>query len=221
MDLKRYPYCLVLSAICVSCQPGQSTKVGVDQEALARAFAEPDVRFSRVRVTCRIVTGDKIETLPAVVIRRGRSGSVSLTSEEKYPTQFEFPQIGEQRPGETFPITPANPIAFETGNFGWTLELGAEARDSFIMLQGTLTERRLGYKVRSTGLPFQPITTQASDALGRDVAVTLTENHAELPTVISKAFPILIATQPAGSPHRVYLGANHQSYAEISCEIVN
>ena len=221
MDLKWCLLGLVSSAVCVSCQPSHSTKIGVDQEALASAFARPDVRFSRVRVTCRIVTGEKIETLPAVVIRRGRSGSASLTSEEQYPTQFDFPQIGEQKKGETFPITPAKPTAFEAGKFGWTLELGVEARESFIMLQGTLTERRLGYRVRSTGLPFQPITTQASDALGRDVAVTLTDNHADRPAVISKSFPILIAAQPAGSPYRVYLDENHQSYAEIGCEVVD
>ncbi len=88
------------------------------------------------------------------------------------------------------------------------------------MLQGTLTERRMGSRIRSAGLPFEPITTQASDALGRDVAVTLTENRAERPAVISKEFPILIATQASGSPYRVYLDDDHESYAEFSCEIV-
>ena len=214
------PLWLVISAVFVSCQSGQFPMLGVDQEELASALSKPKASFSRVRVTCRIVSGDRTETLPAVVIRRGRSASSSLTSEEVYPTQFDFPEIGAQKLGDTFPITPANPTAFKAGKFGWTLNLEAEARESFITLQGKLTERRAGSGIRSAGLPFEPITTQASDALGRDVTVTLTDNRAERPAVISKVFPILIAAQPAGSPYRVYLDDGHASYAEFSCEII-
>ena len=217
----------ILSIALASCQSNETRLNGTTHDDLASAYAKPAIHFSKVKVSCRIVSGETVETMPATILKRGKAGSASLTtSEEIYPTQFNFPEIPESEAfgavGQTnsFPITPANPTAFDVTKLGWALDLQADPRMSFIQLRGKLTERRLGDKISSAGLPFRPITAGARDALGREVAVVLTENRAERPTIVTEEIPILIAAQP-GESYRVYLDESRSSYAEFTCEIID
>jgi hypothetical protein len=132
---------LIPAITLVACQSKQSSQIGVDQAQLASALTKERVRFSKVRVTCSVVAEGEARTLDPLLIRRGRSSSTSLTSEEIYPRHFDFPEIGPVKVGDSFPITPANPTQFDAGQFGWALELAAGVRGGFIMLSGTLTDR--------------------------------------------------------------------------------
>jgi len=220
MKTKSIPLLLIPVIALASCQTTQTASIGTDHEELASAYAAPEVRFSKVRVTCKIVSEDTTKALPPIVIRRGHSKSSSVSTEGIYPTDFEFPKVVKVGEQNAFPVTPANPTAFDVDNFGWKMDLRADARESFIMLRGTLTEHRMGDKIRSGGVPFQPITTKASDALGRDVEVILTDNRAERPTKVTEEFPIFIASQP-GETSRVYLDEKRTTYAEFTCQIID
>lgn len=220
MKITCIPLCLASAFAFASCvSTDTALQPGIDHGELASELSKPKVRFSKVRIVCKIITGDKTESLSPVLLRRGRSASSSLTSEGIYPTAFEFPEVKDGN-GDSFPITPANPTAFESDQFGWNLKLKADTRDGFIMLSGTLNERRMGTKIRAAGAPFEPITTQATNALGRKVAVTLTDNRAEQPTIINKEIPILIAASNGGN-YRVFLDEEKTTYAEFSCQVID
>ena len=221
MKTKNIPLCLFSAIALASCQSTDTAlRHGIDQGELASELSKPNIRFSKVRVDCKIVTGAKTESLAPITIRRGRSATTSMTEEGFFPTAFEFPDVKKVTEANIVPVTPANPTTFNSDNFGWTLKLGAEAQDGFIMLRGTLSDRQMGAKIQAGGKPFEPITTQASTALGRDVAVTLTDNRAGQPAVIDRKFPILIAANNGGS-YRIFLDERKTSYAEFTCRVID
>ena len=220
MRILAIPLVLIPAIALAACQSKPETRSGVDQGQLATALAKEKIRFSKAKVGCSVNADGTVKTLPALVLRRGRSATTSLTAEGVYPTHFAFPEIGPAKMGDQFPITPANPTRFEAGEFGWTLELEAGAQQSFIMLRGTLTARQMGTRIRSGGIPFEPITTRARDAIGREVTVILSDNRAARPAVVTLEYPISIAAQP-GESYRVYLDDAHEDYAEFRCEIVD
>ena len=50
--------------------------------------------------------------------------------------------------------------------------------------------------------------------------MTLSENRAERPAIVSQEYPILIAAQP-GESYRIYLDDTHEDYAEFRCEVLD
>jgi len=74
-------------------------------------------------------TGVDLLTLASVVTRSGEQASVESVREFTYPTEYEPPELPNTTTVSSdngvgfFPVTPANPTAFETRNVGVTLEV--------------------------------------------------------------------------------------------------
>jgi len=98
-----------------------------------------------------------------------------------YPTEWTPPQLpraDRKIVGSGFPVTPATPKSFQTTQIGTTVSFtGQKSADGFVDLNLTLD--------RKTLLGFvnygKPITTDATDWLGRKVPVVITENRIEKP----------------------------------------
>lgn len=142
--------------------------------------------------------GADIMTAPSVVAIPGETATIEIIREFIYPTEYDPPELPNQvgggiglgggiggggggagAGGAGFPVTPANPTAFETKNTGVTLEVEAQIdqNDSIIELRFTPTivefEGFINYG--------SPITAPSTDALGNPVQTVITENRIEMP----------------------------------------
>ncbi|MDB4652701.1 hypothetical protein OAE39_00330 [Akkermansiaceae bacterium] len=126
---------------------------------------------------------DRQPSFSAVIT--GQPGQTKKLTSKKdfvYPTEWTPPQFSNTGSivggsGE-FPVTPATPKSFITTQVGTTTSFtGQRSPDGFVDLEFELNRKAfLGFINYG-----KPITTDASDWLGRKVPVVITENRMEKP----------------------------------------
>lgn len=141
--------------------------------------------------------GSDLLSAPSVVAKSGQRAKIEVIREFIYPSEYDPPEIPDNFGGvgnagggggggglggggvQSFPVTPANPAAFETRNVGVTLEV-----DPVIGADGFTIDLNLNPEV----VEFEgfinygsPIFTGGTDAAGNPVSVQLTENRIEMP----------------------------------------
>lgn len=139
--------------------------------------------------------GADVMTAPSIVSRSGEKATIEIIREFIYPTEYEPPELPNNvggnanfsdngngvglSGGNTFPVTPATPTAFETRNTGVTLEveptLGEDGYTIDLRFAPEIVEFEGFINYGS------PIQTTAQDALGNPVTITITENRIEMP----------------------------------------
>lgn len=158
---------------------------------VAGVFTDP--QFQVVLRALNQKKGTDLLTAPQVTTRSGQRAKIEVIREFIYPTEFEPPEIpqdfggggslfgggGTGATGNSFPVTPTTPTAFETRNTGVTLEvepvLGADGYTIDLMLAPEVVEFEGFVNYGS------PIQTSAVDALGNPTTLILTENRIEQP----------------------------------------
>jgi general secretion pathway protein D len=153
--------------------------------------------------------GSDLMTAPSVVTRSGQRAKIEVIREFIYPTEYDPPEIPQNFGGggnnngggggggglggivgvggavaNSFPVTPANPTAFEMRPVGVTLEV-----DPVVGADGFTIELNIAPEV----VEFEgfinygsPIQTSAIDALGQPTTVVLTENRIEQPVFATR-----------------------------------
>ena len=153
--------------------------------------------------------GTDLMTAPSVVTRSGQRAKIEVIREFIYPTEYDPPEIPQNFGGggnnnggggggggigglvgaggavaNSFPVTPANPTAFEMRPVGVTLEV-----DPVVGADGFTIELNIAPEV----VEFEgfinygsPIQTSAIDALGQPTTVVLTENRIEQPVFATR-----------------------------------
>lgn len=146
--------------------------------------------------------GVDLMTAPSVTARSTQKATIEIIREFIYPTEYEPPEIPQQQGGnfggggggfppvvggggiQTFPVTPATPMAFETRNTGVTLEVEPSISENDFLIdlrfvpEITEFEGFINYG--------SPITTGGTDALGNPVQIVLTENRIEMPVFATR-----------------------------------
>lgn len=82
-----------------------------------------DPQFQLVIRALSQKTGADILSAPSVTARSGQQASIEVIREFIYPTEYDPPELPNVVAGGAFPVTPANPTAFETRSTGVTLEV--------------------------------------------------------------------------------------------------
>jgi general secretion pathway protein D len=162
-----------------------------------------DPQFQVVMRALQQRKGTDLMTAPSVVTRSGQRAKIEIIREFIYPTEFDPPEIPQDFGGgnnfggggglggfaglqpnfgqapNSFPVTPANPTAFEMRPVGVTLEV-----DPVVGADGFTIELNIAPEV----VEFEgfinygsPIQTGAVDALGQPTTVVLTENRITQP----------------------------------------
>lgn len=157
-----------------------------------------DPQFQMVIRALNQRKGADLMTAPSVVTRSGQRAKIEVIREFIYPTEYDPPEIpqdfgsisttggglggaiaGGQASTSSFPVTPANPTAFEMRPVGVTLEV-----DPVVGADGFTIELNIAPEV----VEFEgfinygsPIQTAAIDALGQPTTVVLTDNRIEQP----------------------------------------
>lgn len=173
---------------------------------LAGVFSDP--QFQMVIRALKQKKGADLMSAPSVVTRSGQRAKIEIIREFIYPTEYDPPEIpqdfgssnlnggggGIGLPGlgtvggtasvNSFPVTPANPTAFEMRPVGVTLEV-----DPVVGADGFTIELNIAPEV----VEFEgfinygsPIQSGAIDALGRPTTIVLTENRIEQPVFASR-----------------------------------
>ncbi len=126
--------------------------------------------------------GIDVMARPSIITRSGQAASVLMAREFIYPTEYEQPELPNQvnvGEGQTPPVTPANPTAFETREVGVSLEVlpVADANKRFIdvTINPSITDFDGFVNYGS------PITSTVQDALGNTSQVVLTQNTILMP----------------------------------------
>ncbi len=163
-----------------------------------------DPQFQVVLRALQQRKGTDLMTAPSVVTRSGQRAKIEIIREFIYPTEFDPPEIPQDFGGgnnfggggggfagfaglqpnfgqapNSFPVTPANPTAFEMRPVGVTLEV-----DPVVGADGFTIELNIAPEV----VEFEgfinygsPIQTGAVDALGNPTTVVLTDNRITQP----------------------------------------
>jgi len=157
--------------------------------SLAGVFTDP-----QFQVVLRAISqhkGSDLMSAPSVVARSGQRAKIEVIREFIYPSEYDPPEIPQEFGSITdnfggansgsvssFPVTPANPAAFETRNVGVTLEV-----DPQIGPDGYTIDLNLNPEV----VEFEgfinygsPIFTGGTSN-GVPVQIQLTENRIEMP----------------------------------------
>jgi general secretion pathway protein D len=143
--------------------------------------------------------GADVMNAPSVLARSGQKATIEIIREFIYPTEYDPPELPNQVGGgfgggggggildpdglgqapQGFPVTPANPTAWETRNVGVLLEI-----EPTIGATDYVIDLRFAPEI----VEFEgfinygsPILAPGSDALGNPVSVTITENRIEMP----------------------------------------
>ena len=147
-----------------------------------------DVQYQMVIRALNQQKGVDLLSAPSVMARSGQRAKVEVIREFIYPTEYDPPEIPNQVGGgittglggggssSAFPVTPANPTAFETRNTGVTLEvdpvIGADEFTIDLNLAPEVVEFEGFINYGS------PIQSSATNALtGVTSPVVLTENR--------------------------------------------
>lgn len=151
---------------------------------VAGVFTDP--QFQVVIRALNQQKGTDLLSAPSVMARSGQRAKVEVIREFIYPTEYDPPEIpNEVGTGfgagvSTFPVTPANPTAFETRNTGVTLEV-----DPVIGADGFTIDLNLSPEVVefegfiNYGSPIQ--TGATNNVTGAPTTIVLTENRIEMP----------------------------------------
>jgi general secretion pathway protein D len=144
--------------------------------------------------------GTDLMTAPSVTARSGDTATIEIIREFIYPTDYDPPQIpqqtgggnfggggvggggllpGQQQQPQSFPVTPANPTAFEMEPTGVRLEIQPTIGDNDFVIDLQLAPEIVEFEgFINYGSPIQ---TTGLDALGNPVPLILTENRIEMP----------------------------------------
>ena len=140
---------------------------------------------------------------PSVVTRFGQRVKVESIREFIYPTEYDPPEIPAnwEKPAEagegifygSFPVTPANPTAFEMRPVGTTFEFEPNPKlGDAVELHIAFEETRfLGFV--NYGAPIQ---TMGKSTLGKPVPVVLTENRIEQPVFRTQKMDVTTEIPP-------------------------
>ncbi len=174
---------------------------------IAGVFTDP--QFQVVIRALKQKKGADLMSAPSIVTRSGQRAKIEIIREFIYPTEYDPPEIpqdfgsfgttGGAFPGglggglaggfqqtavNSFPVTPANPTAFEMRPVGVTLEV-----DPVVGADGYTIELNIAPEV----VEFEgfinygsPIQSGAIDALGMPTTIVLTENRIEQPVFASR-----------------------------------
>ena len=133
--------------------------------------------------------GIDLMSAPSVTTKPGARATMEVTREFIYPTEYDPPEIpqtfgntggggifgGGGGGGGSFPVTPANPTAFDVRNVGVTMEVEPNVdADGFTISLNIAPEVVEFEGFINYGSPIQ---TSATNALGQPVQVTLTDNR--------------------------------------------
>lgn len=160
---------------------------------IAGVFTDP--QFQMVIRALNQKKGTDLLSAPSVLARPGERAKIEVIREFIYPTEYDEPQIPNStgiggglqgqgvaqnaQVGGSFPVTPANPAAFETRNVGVTLEvepiLGADDYTIDLQLAPEVVEFDGFINYGS------PITTPGINGLGQIQNIVITENRIEMP----------------------------------------
>ena len=173
--------------------------------AIAGVLTDP--QFQVVIRALNQEKGSDLMTAPSVVTRSGQRAKIEIIREFIYPTEYDPPEIpqnfgtsslvgggfgggggfagfGGGGQVQSFPVTPANPTAFEMRPVGVTLEV-----DPVVGADGLTIELNIAPEV----VEFEgfinygsPIQAAAIDGLGRPTTVILTENRIEQPVFATR-----------------------------------
>jgi len=127
--------------------------------------------------------------------RSGQKANIEIIREFIYPTEYEPPEIPQQFGGGNnndggggiigggggggFPVTPANPTAFETRNTGVTLEIEPTIGENDFVIDLRFVPEIVEFEgFINYGSPIQ---AAGSDALGNPTQITITDNRIEMP----------------------------------------
>jgi len=148
--------------------------------------------------------GSDLMTAPSVTARSGEKATIEIIREFIYPTEYESPEIPQQFGGgfgggggggifppiggaqqpQNFPVTPATPTAFETRNTGVTLEIEPNIGENDFVIDLRFVPEIVEFEgFINYGSPIQ---SNAVDALGNPVPLTVTENRIEMPVFSSR-----------------------------------
>jgi general secretion pathway protein D len=141
--------------------------------------------------------GTDLMTAPSVTARSGQKANIEIIREFIYPTEYEPPEIpqtfggnvntndnivgggGGGGGGGAFPVTPANPTAFETRNTGVTLEIEPTIGENDFVIDLRFVPEIVEFEgFINYGSPIQ---STASDIAGNPVQITITDNRIEMP----------------------------------------
>ena len=152
--------------------------------SIAGALTEPN--FQVVIRALAQNKGTDFLNAPTVTTRSGLPARIEVIRDFIYPTEFDPPElpnsVGSNSLGggggatvTTFPVTPANPAAFDSKPVGSILEVEpvVSADKKLVEVNMDITHREfIGFVNYGT-----PITSAAIDGLGRPTNVVITENR--------------------------------------------
>jgi general secretion pathway protein D len=165
--------------------------------SMAGVFTDP--QFQVVLRAIAQSKGTDLMSAPSVVARSGQIAKLEVIREFIYPTEYDPPEIPDQFGNQgngggllggaapsvsSFPVTPANPTAFETRNVGVTLQatptIGPDGFTIDLRLEPEVVEFEGFINYGS------PIYTGGT-AAGQPVQVLLTENRIEMPVFAKRS----------------------------------
>ncbi|MFM7181366.1 MAG: Amuc_1098 family type IV pilus outer membrane protein [Verrucomicrobiales bacterium] len=158
--------------------------------SIAGALSEPN--FQVVIRAISQAKGTDFLNAPTVTTRSGLPARIEVIRDFIYPTEFDPPElpnsVGNDALGggggggllspatvTTFPVTPANPAAFDSKPVGSILEVDpvVSADKKLVEVNMDITHREfIGFVNYGT-----PITSGAIDGLGRPTSIIITENR--------------------------------------------
>ena len=147
-----------------------------------------DVQYQVVIRALNQQKGVDLLSAPSVMARSGQRAKVEVIREFIYPTEYDPPEIPNQIGGSSviggggggvgggFPVTPANPTAFETRNTGVTLEVDPVIGADNFTIDLNLAPEVVEFEgFINYGSPIQ--TTSQNPITGVSSPVVLTENR--------------------------------------------
>jgi general secretion pathway protein D len=146
-----------------------------------------DVQYQVVIRALNQQKGVDLLSAPSVMARSGQRAKVEVIREFIYPTEYDPPEIPNQIGatagigagggiGGGFPVTPANPTAFETRNTGVTLEVDPVIGADNFTIDLNLAPEVVEFEgFINYGSPIQ--TTSQNPITGVSSPVVLTENR--------------------------------------------
>ena len=173
---------------------GQQT--GINQPApavfgISGVFTDP--QFQVMIRALNQKKGVDLLSAPSVMARPGERAKIEVIREFIYPTEYDPPEIPTNFGGNAvlnavpgavqtqggFPVTPANPTAFEVRNTGVTLEVDPVLGPDNFTIDLNLAPEVVEFDgFINYG---SPITTTAVDGLGQIQNVVITPNRIEMP----------------------------------------
>ncbi len=141
--------------------------------------------------------GTDLMTAPSVTAKSGQKATIEIIREFIYPTEYEPPELPQSTGGNgggffggvggglgggggnSFPVTPATPTAFDTRNTGVTLEIEPIIGENDFVIDLRFVPEIVEFEgFINYGSPIQSPST---DALGNPVTSVITENRIEMP----------------------------------------